>query len=93
MPGRLRLLYEANPMAMIMEQAGGKASTGRGRVLELTPTSIHQRVPLMLGSKNEVERIERYHREFDAGTDEAYASPLFSSKSLFSGEFSFGGRG
>jgi len=50
-------------------------------------------VPLILGSKNEVERIERYHREFDAGTDEAFASPLFSSKSLFSGEFRFGGRG
>ena len=93
MPGRLRLLYEANPMAMIMEQAGGRASTGRGRVLDIIPTSIHQRVPLILGSKNEVERIERYHREFDAGTDEAYASPLFNSKSLFSGEFSFGGRG
>lgn len=93
MAGRLRLLYEANPMAMIMEQAGGRASTGRGRVLEIIPASIHQRVPLMLGSKNEVERIERYHREFDAGTDQAYASPLFSSKSLFSGEFSFGGRG
>ena len=93
LPGRLRLLYEANPMAMIMEQAGGRASTGRERVLVLEPTSIHERVPLILGSKNEVERIERYHREFDAGTDEAFASPLFSSKSLFSGEFRFGGRG
>ena len=92
-PGRLRLLYEANPMAMIMEQAGGSASTGRARVLEITPTSIHQRVPLILGSRNEVERIERYHREFDAGTDEAFASPLFNTKSLFSGEFIFGGRG
>jgi fructose-1,6-bisphosphatase len=91
--GRLRLLYEANPMAMIIEQAGGRASTGRGRVLDIAPTSIHQRVPLILGSKHEVERIERYHREFDAGTDEAFASPLFSTKSLFSGEFSFGGRG
>jgi fructose-1,6-bisphosphatase len=91
--GRLRLLYEANPMAMIIEQAGGRASTGRERVLEIVPTSIHQRVPLILGSKNEVERIDRYHREFDAGTDEAYASPLFNPKSLFSGEFSFGGRG
>jgi len=61
LPGRLRLLYEANPMAMIMEQAGGRASTGRGRVLDIEPTSIHERVPLILGSKNEVERIERYH--------------------------------
>src|SRR5579863_4075527 len=93
MPGRLRLLYEANPMAMIIEQAGGRASTGRGRVLDIVPGAIHQRVPLILGSKNEVERIEGYHREFDAGVDEAYASPLFNTKSLFSGEFSFGGRG
>jgi fructose-1,6-bisphosphatase I/sedoheptulose-1,7-bisphosphatase/fructose-1,6-bisphosphatase I len=92
-PGRLRLMYEASPMAMIMEQAGGKATTGRQRILDIVPTSIHQRVPLILGSKNEVERIERYHREFDAGTDEAFASPLFNTKSLFSGEFNFGGRG
>lgn len=91
--GRLRLLYEANPMAMIIEQAGGCASTGRERILDVQPSSIHQRVPLILGSKNEVERIERYHREFDAGTDEAFASPLFNPKSLFSGEFNFGGRG
>jgi fructose-1,6-bisphosphatase len=91
--GRLRLLYEANPMAMILEQAGGRASTGRARVLDIVPTSIHQRVPLILGSKNEVERIERYHQEFDSGADEAFTSPLFNSKSLFSGEFSFGGRG
>jgi len=80
-------------MAMILEQAGGRASTGRARVLDIVPTSIHQRVPLILGSKNEVERIERYHREFDSGADEAFTSPLFNSKSLFSGEFSFGGRG
>ena len=93
LPGRLRLLYEANPMAMIIEQAGGRATTGRERVLEIVPTSIHERVPLILGSRNEVERIERYHREFDAGTDEAFASPLFNTKSLFSGEFRFGGRG
>jgi fructose-1,6-bisphosphatase len=92
-PGRLRLMYEANPMAMIIEQAGGRASTGRERILDIVPSSIHQRTPLILGSKNEVERIERYHREFDAGTDEAYASPLFNQKSLFSGEFGFGGRG
>jgi len=91
--GRLRLLYEANPMAMIIEQAGGRASTGRERVLDIAPASIHQRVPIILGSKQEVERIERYHREFDAGTDEAFASPLFNSKSLFSGDFVFGGRG
>ena len=62
-PGRLRLLYEANPMAFIMEQAGGACSTGFERILEITPTHIHQRVPLILGSKNEVERIVAYHQE------------------------------
>ncbi|WP_427500707.1 class 1 fructose-bisphosphatase [Methylomonas sp. MED-D] len=64
-PGKLRLLYEANPMAFIIEQAGGACSTGRERVLDLKPTSIHQRVPLILGSKNEVERIVGYHRDMD----------------------------
>jgi len=61
--GRLRLLYEANPMAFIVEQAGGACSTGRQRILELIPSSLHQRVPLILGSKNEVERVIRYHQE------------------------------
>jgi fructose-1,6-bisphosphatase len=90
--GRLRLLYEANPMAMIIEQAGGRATTGRERILGIRPDSLHQRVPLILGSRNEVERLERYHREFDAGTDEAYASPLFNTKSLLTGDFGFGNR-
>ncbi len=62
-PGRLRLLYEANPMAMIIEQAGGAASTGRERILDIVPTSLHQRVAVVLGSKNEVERVTRYHHE------------------------------
>ena len=60
-PGRLRLMYEANPMAMIVEQAGGAASTGRERMLEVTPTGIHQRVPVILGSAKEVERLVAYH--------------------------------
>jgi fructose-1,6-bisphosphatase I len=60
--GKLRLLYEANPMSMLVEQAGGASSTGRGRVLELRPTGLHQRVPVILGSKNEVEMLEAYHR-------------------------------
>ncbi len=64
--GKLRLMYEANPMAWIVEQAGGAATTGRGRILDLPPTDLHQRVPVILGSRNEVERIERYHREHDA---------------------------
>ncbi len=60
-PGKLRLMYEANPMAFIIEQAGGLCSTGREQILNIKPNSIHQRVPLILGSKNEVERIIRYH--------------------------------
>ena len=62
-PGKLRIMYEANPMAFIIEQAGGACSTGRERILDIKPTGIHQRVPLVLGSKNEVERIVAYHLE------------------------------
>lgn len=61
--GKLRIMYEANPMAFIIEQAGGACSTGHERILDIKPTGIHQRVPLVLGSKKEVERIEAYHRE------------------------------
>jgi fructose-1,6-bisphosphatase I/sedoheptulose-1,7-bisphosphatase len=81
--GRLRLLYEANPMAMIMEQAGGAASAGRMRILDMVPENLHQRVPVILGCKTEVERIERYHLEHDHGLDRAYSSPLFNERSLF----------
>ena len=63
MGGKLRLMYEANPMAMLVEQAGGAASTGRERILDMQPTKLHQRVPVILGSKNEVERVVSYHRE------------------------------
>ena len=63
--GRLRLMYEANPMAMLVEQAGGAASTGTQRLLEVAPRHLHQRVPVLLGSRNEVEAAERYHA--DAG--------------------------
>lgn len=62
-PGKLRLMYEANPMAMIVEQAGGAATTGLERILDVQPTQLHQRVPVFLGSKNEVERVTAYHRE------------------------------
>ncbi|WVN42691.1 class 1 fructose-bisphosphatase [beta proteobacterium MWH-UniP1] len=82
-PGRLRLMYEANPMGMVIEHAGGFASTGRQRILSVVPDTIHQRIPVILGSRNEVERIERYHQEFDTGTDKAYTSPLFKERSLF----------
>jgi fructose-1,6-bisphosphatase I / sedoheptulose-1,7-bisphosphatase len=79
-PGRLRLLYEANPIGFIMEQAGGRASTGRVPMLEVRPTELHQRIGLVFGSRNEVERIERYHRE--TVTPDS-ASPLFTERSLF----------
>ncbi|MFW5815694.1 MAG: class 1 fructose-bisphosphatase [Wenzhouxiangella sp.] len=59
--GKLRLMYEANPMAMIVEQAGGAASTGYTRILDLEPQDLHQRVPVILGSRNEVERAVAYH--------------------------------
>ncbi|MGZ8136168.1 MAG: class 1 fructose-bisphosphatase [Methylococcaceae bacterium] len=62
-PGKLRIMYEANPMAFIIEQAGGACSTGRERILDIKPTGVHQRVPLILGSKNEVARIVNYHLE------------------------------
>ena len=59
--GKLRLMYEANPMALLVEQAGGAATTGRQRILEIVPDSLHQRVPVILGSKQEVERVSAYH--------------------------------
>jgi fructose-1,6-bisphosphatase I len=61
--GRLRLLYEANPMAMIVENAGGAASDGHARLLERQPQGLHQRVPVFLGSRAEVERVTAYHAE------------------------------
>jgi fructose-1,6-bisphosphatase I / sedoheptulose-1,7-bisphosphatase len=78
--GRLRLMYEANPIALLIEQAGGRASTGRQPMLGVKPTALHQRVGLIFGSKNEVERIERYHH--DPATRESGA-PLFAERSLF----------
>ena len=63
--GKLRLMYEANPMAFIVEQAGGAATTGRSRILDVQPTQLHQRVPVFLGSKHEVEAATKYHT--DAG--------------------------
>lgn len=60
--GKLRLMYEANPISFIVEQAGGAASTGTKRILEIKPMGVHERVPVMLGSKNEVERLVKYHQ-------------------------------
>jgi len=61
--GKLRLLYEANPMSFIVEQAGGVSSTGRERIMDIHPDGLHQRVPVILGSKNEVNRVVSYHSE------------------------------
>ena len=58
-------MYEANPMAFIVEQAGGAATTGRERIMDLQPTALHQRVPVFLGSKQEVEVATHYHLEAD----------------------------
>jgi len=62
-PGKLRLMYEANPMAFLVEQAGGAATNAKERILDLQPGKLHERVSVVLGSKNEVERITAYHRE------------------------------
>jgi fructose-1,6-bisphosphatase I / sedoheptulose-1,7-bisphosphatase len=82
-PGRLRLMYEANPISFLIEQAGGLSTTGRKYLLDVQPEGLHQRIPVVLGSRNEVARIERYHLEHDAGTDRPYESPLFNERSLF----------
>ncbi len=62
-PGKLRLMYEANPMSWLIEQAGGAATNGKERILDIAPSKLHERVSVILGSKNEVERITRYHHE------------------------------
>ncbi|MBC3884620.1 class 1 fructose-bisphosphatase [Undibacterium griseum] len=61
--GKLRLMYEANPMSFIVEQAGGASTNGQQRMLDVQPTSLHQRVAVFLGSKNEVERVTSYHQQ------------------------------
>jgi len=64
--GKLRLMYEANPMSWLVEQAGGAATNGRQRILDIAPEKLHQRVSVILGSKNEVERVTQYHLAADA---------------------------
>ena len=78
--GRLRLLYEANPIAMLIEQAGGKASTGRKRILDVQPECLHQRIGFVFGSAQEVARIEQYHEDEPL---DSYHSPLFGKRGLF----------
>ncbi|MBL8671475.1 MAG: class 1 fructose-bisphosphatase [Alphaproteobacteria bacterium] len=78
--GHLQLLCAANPLAFIVEQAGGRASTGCGRVLDIVPTKLHQCTGLALGSRDEVERVEAYHSE---GHQQDGDAPLFSARGLF----------
>lgn len=78
--GRLRLLYEASPISFLIEQAGGRASTGRSRLMEVKPEALHQRIGFVFGSAQEVARIEKYHAE-EPG--QSYESPLFGRRGLF----------
>ena len=78
-PGRLRLLYEAAPMAWLVEQAGGAAVTGTQALLDVVPDSLHEKVAVILGSRSEVERIVRYHSD----PSENVHWPLFRERSLF----------
>jgi fructose-1,6-bisphosphatase I/sedoheptulose-1,7-bisphosphatase len=82
-PGHLELIHRANPMAMLVEQAGGLASTGYEMIRDVLPTGLHQQVPVILGSREEVERIDRYHREYASGEDKPFSSPLFAERNLF----------
>jgi fructose-1,6-bisphosphatase I len=76
--GRLRLLYEANPIAMLIEQAGGAAIDGFNRILDVAPRSLHMRTPLIFGSKDKVERIAGYYSESRAERE----APLFARRGL-----------
>ena len=78
--GRLRLLYEVNPIAFLVEQAGGMASTGRQRVMEIEPVAVHQRIPMIFGSRHEIRRVERYHNESGSSGER---SQLFGKRGLF----------
>jgi fructose-1,6-bisphosphatase I len=80
--GRLRLLYEASPIAFLVEQAGGKAFDGRARILDVVPTDIHQRSGLIFGSADEVDRIARYKADPNLVVAR---SPLFHRRGLFKG--------
>ena len=79
--GRLRLVYEAHPMAFIVEQAGGAASTGGARILDLGPDTLHQRVPLILGSTEQIRRIEQLYAATEI--DACASAPLFAHRGFF----------
>ncbi|MDT3680182.1 MAG: class 1 fructose-bisphosphatase [Burkholderiaceae bacterium] len=80
--GRLRLLYECNPIGFLIEQAGGRASTGSAPMLSVQPAALHERIGFVFGSRDEVERIERYHHESHE-KGEPVDTPLFSRRGLF----------
>ncbi|WP_167760082.1 fructose-1,6-bisphosphatase [Paraburkholderia pallida] len=79
----LRLVHAAQPLAMLVEQAGGAASTGRERVLDLRAGALDERVGVAMGAKSEVARLERYYGEYERGVDRPFDSPLFNERSLF----------
>jgi fructose-1,6-bisphosphatase len=81
--GHVHLLTEANPIAMIIEQAGGAASTGRVPVLDVEPEHLHQNVPLILGARSDVERLQGYHQAYDRGESMVFEAPLFKQRSIF----------
>ncbi len=81
--GHVHLLTEANPISMIVEQAGGAASTGRLPVMDVQPEGLHQHVPLILGSRADVERLQGYHQSYDRGEPMVFQSPLFKQRSIF----------
>ncbi len=64
--GKLRLVYEANPIAMVLEEAGGMASTGYSRILDVPVTDIHQRTPLFVGSCDDVQRLEKFNKFYSS---------------------------
>ena len=79
----LQLVHAAQPLAWLAEQAGGAASTGRERVLDLRPGALDERTGVVLGAKSEVVRLERYYGEYERGVDRPFNSPLFNERSLF----------
>lgn len=79
-PGKLRLMYEVNPVAFLIEQAGGSASTGRQRALDVVPSDVHQRISFVFGAREEVELIEDYHSQI---YEEPSSLPLYGTRGLF----------
>ena len=67
--GKLRLLYEAAPMAFLVEQAGGIATTGRKRIMDVVPSQVHQRLPVMLGSTEDIQELQKLYEKTDAKDD------------------------